>query len=273
MAFVAMNMEMTQSYLQRFGGIARLYGTAALPRLHAARVAVIGVGGVGSWVAEALARSGIGALTLIDMDDVCITNTNRQLPALAPTIGHPKVAVLAERVLQINPECSVSAVTEFFLESSADRLLAPGFDVIVDAVDSTNIKALIIAKAHAKGIPVVVSGSAGGRRDPTQIKAADLGQAGADPLLQQVRRRLREVHEFPKSPDGKAMHWGIRCVFSTEKALYPQPDGTCSTSRDAGAEAGLRLDCAAGFGAVTQVTGTFGFALAAEVLNRVVSFS
>lgn len=260
---------MTESYLQRFGGIARLYGAAALPRLHAARVAVIGVGGVGSWVVEALARSGIGSLTLIDMDDVCITNTNRQLPALAHTVGKPKVAVLADRVLEINPECAVTALPEFFLESSADRLLAPGFDVIVDAVDSTNIKALIIAKARELHIPVIVSGSAGGRRDPTQIKVTDLGMAGADELIKQLRRRLRDTHHFPKSPDGLAMNWGVRCVFSTEKAMYPQPDGTCSAERAPDTETGLRLDCAAGFGAATQVTGAFGFTLAAEVLRMV----
>ena len=258
---------MTESYLQRFGGIGRLYGVQALARLHAARVAIIGVGGVGSWVVEALARSGVGSLTFMDMDDVCITNTNRQLPALAHTVGHPKVSVLERRVTEINPECQVQAIPEFFLESNADRLLQPGFDCVVDAVDSTNVKALIIAKTRALGIPVVVSGSAGGRRDPTQIKVADLGQAGADPLLQQVRRRLREAHAFPKSPEGKVMHWGVPCVYSTEKALYPQSDGSCSTEKEQGAEAGLRLDCSAGFGAATAVTGTFGFALAAEVLR------
>lgn len=258
---------MTESYLQRFGGIGRLYGAHALPRLFSARVAVIGVGGVGSWVVEALARSGVGSLTLIDMDDVCITNINRQLPALSATVGHPKVEVLARRVADIYPECQVQAVTEFFLESNADRLLSAPLDCVVDAVDSTNIKALIIAKAHAHRIPVVVSGSAGGRRDPTQVKVADLGQAGADPLLLQVRRRLRESHGFAKSLDGKPMHWDIPCVYSIEKAVYPQADGSCSTEREQGAEAGLRLDCAAGFGAATFVTGTFGFTLAAEVLR------
>lgn len=258
---------MTENYIHRFGGIGRLYGTAALPRLHSAHVAVIGLGGVGSWTVEALARSGIGALTLIDMDDVCITNTNRQLPALASTLGQTKAAVLAARVAEINPECQVQAVPEFLLESNAGRLLAPGFTCLVDAVDSTPVKALLIAQARERNLPIVVSGSAGGRRDPTQVKTADLGQSGADPLLQQVRRRLREEHGFPKSPDGRPMHWGVPCVFSMEKALYPQPDGTCSTQREQGTEAGLRLDCAAGFGAATAVTGTFGFTLAAEVLR------
>ncbi|MES2596672.1 MAG: tRNA threonylcarbamoyladenosine dehydratase [Verrucomicrobiota bacterium] len=258
---------MTEDYLQRFGGIARLYGSAALPRLHAARVAVIGVGGVGSWAVEALARSGIGSLTLIDMDDVCITNTNRQLPAMTGTIGKPKVEVLAERLHQIAPECRCTALTEFFLGSNADRLLSAGFDGIIDAVDVTDIKALLIAKSQALGIPLIISGSAGGRRDPTQVRVADLGYAGGDPLIQQVRRRLREEHGFPKSPTGKSVYWGIPCVFSAEKAVYPQPDGTCAATRPDATETGLRLDCSAGFGAATFVTGTFGFTLAAEMIR------
>jgi len=253
---------MTESWLQRFGGIARLYGREALPRLHAAHVAVVGTGGVGSWTVEALARSGVGALTLIDMDDVCITNTNRQLPALSGTVGHPKVAVLAERVLAINPDCRVTAVPEFLLPGNADRLLNSGFHLVIDAVDATAIKALLIARCRTLSLPVVVSGSAGGRRDPAQVRTADLGQAGADPLLQQVRRALRADHGFAKSPDGRPMHWNVPCVFSGERAVYPQADGSCSTERDA-QESGLRLDCAAGFGAATFVTGTFGFALAA----------
>ena len=174
---------MDESYTQRFGGIGRLYGAAALPRLAAAHVAIVGVGGVGSWIVEALVRSGIGELTLIDMDDVCITNTNRQLPALAHTIGVSKVDVLAARVAEINPACRVNRVIEFLTESNADRLLAPNFDFVVDAVDRTSIKAVIIARCHARGLPVITSGSAGGRRDPTGIKIADLGHAGADPLL------------------------------------------------------------------------------------------
>ncbi len=261
---------MTESWLQRFGGIARLYGREALPRLHAAHVAIIGTGGVGSWTVEALARSGVGALTLIDMDDVCITNTNRQLPALAATVGRPKVAVLAERVLSINPECRVTAVPEFLLASNAGRLLTADLDAVVDAVDATAIKALLIARCRDLSLPVVVSGSAGGRRDPTRLRTADLGEAGADPLLQQVRRSLRSEHGFPKSPDGRPMHWGVPCVFSTEKAVYPQADGSCSNER-AGGDAGLRLDCAAGFGAATHVTGAFGFALAAQVIQSVVA--
>jgi tRNA threonylcarbamoyladenosine dehydratase len=254
----------SEAYQQRFGGIARLYGVRALERFSQAHVAVIGVGGVGSWVVEALARSGIGALTLVDMDDVCITNTNRQLPALSSTYGQAKVEVLAQRVLQIQPDCRVQPVAEFLLPSNVERLLAPGFDAVIDAVDSTAIKALLIAECQKRQLPIFVSGSAGGRRDPTAICTADLGQAGADPLLQQVRRKLREDYGYAKSPEGRPMHWGVPCVYSKEKAVYPQPDGSCSTHRSA--ESGLRLDCAAGFGAATHVTAAFGFTLAAQVL-------
>jgi len=260
---------MDESYVQRFGGIGRLYGAAALPRLAAAHVAVVGVGGVGSWVVEALARSGIGELTLIDMDDVCITNTNRQLPALAHTVGMSKVDVLVSRVAEINPDCRVHRVLEFLLESNVDRLLAPDFDFVVDAVDRTSIKALILAKCRTRGLPVITSGSAGGRKDPTAIRLSDLGKSGADPLLKGVRQSLRKDHGFPKSLEGGVLEMGIPCVYSTEKPVYPWADGTCSMEREAGAGAGLRLDCAAGFGAVTFVTGGFGFALAAEVVRRV----
>lgn len=259
---------MDESHTQRFGGIGRLYGAAALPRLAAAHVAVIGVGGVGSWVVEALARSGLGELTLIDMDDVCITNTNRQLPALSNTVGHAKVDVLAARVAEINPACRVNRVIEFLTESNADRLLSSNFDFVVDAVDRTSIKALILAKCHARGLRAITCGSAGGRRDPTVIKITDLGHAGADPLLKGVRQCLRREHGFPKSPEGRPLAMGIPCVFSTEKPVYPWADGSCALEPETGAETGLRLDCAAGFGAATHVTGAFGFALAAEVVRR-----
>jgi len=259
---------MDESYTQRFGGIGRLYGAVALPRLEKTHVAVIGVGGVGSWVVEALARSGIGGLTLIDMDDVCITNTNRQLPALAQTVGVSKVDVLASRVAEINPDCRVNRVIEFLTGSNVDRLLAPNFDFVVDAVDRTSIKALIIAKCHAGGLRVITSGSAGGRRDPTVIRIADLGHAGADPLLKGVRQSLRRDHGFARSEQGRPVTMDIPCVFSTERPVYPWADGSCSLEPEQGAETGLRLDCAAGFGAATFVTGAFGFMIAAEVVRK-----
>ncbi len=263
------DMNLSDDYLARFGGMGRLYGAAALPRMAAAHVCVIGVGGVGSWVVEALARSGVGRLTLIDLDDVCVTNINRQLPALNETVGRPKVDVLAERILSINPECETEAIAEFVTASSAARLLSSPFDFVVDAVDRMSIKALIIGLCHQQGTPVLTVGSAGGRRDPTQIRSMDLGLAGRDLLLQQTRRKLRHDFGFPKSTTGGAIALGVPCVVSLESPVFPWADGTCAAEPEAGAEEGLRLDCAQGFGAATFVTGTFGFVAAAEVIRRI----
>lgn len=259
---------MDESHLARFGGIGRLFGAEALPLLARAHVAVIGVGGVGSWTVEALARSGMGKITMIDLDDVCVTNTNRQLPALASTVGQPKAQVLAERIRAINPACEANAVIEFFTEQSAARLLAGGYDFVIDAVDRMSVKALIISMCVRKKIPVLTVGAAGGRRDPTMIRIADLGLAWKDELLLQVRRKLRKDHGFPKSDDGKAVLMQAPCVFSTESPWFPSKDGSCSTEAGKAAETGLRLDCAGGFGAAAFVTGAFGFAAAAEVVRR-----
>jgi tRNA A37 threonylcarbamoyladenosine dehydratase len=264
-------MKVDEDYLSRFGGIGRLYGTASLTRLASAHVCVVGVGGVGSWVVEALARSGIGALTLIDLDDICITNINRQLPALTQTIGQPKVTVLANRVHSINPRCEVSPMVEFLTESNAARLLTGPFDFVVDAVDRMSIKALIISTSQKQGHRVITIGSAGGRRDPSLIKLADLGMSGRDPLLQQTRRKMRQDHGYPHSEDGGPREMGVTCVFSTEKPTHAWADGTCNVEPEPGHEPGLRLDCAAGFGAATFVTGAFAFTASAEVVRRLVS--
>jgi tRNA A37 threonylcarbamoyladenosine dehydratase len=256
--------EISNDHLARFGGMARLFGAAALPRLAAAHVGVIGVGGVGSWTVEALARSGVGTLTLVDLDDVCVTNTNRQLPALTGTVGRPKIEVLAERVLQINPECAVNARPEYFTEATADRLLETPFDFVVDAVDRMSIKALIVAGCQARGYPVVTCGSAGGRRDPGQVRVDDLGRAGHDELLRQMRRRLRRAHGYAR---GENQVYGVPAVFSPEPPVFPQADGTCTRERPDDA-AGVRLDCAGGYGAATFVTGVFGFLAAGVVVGH-----
>src|SRR4051812_20640324 len=151
---------LSANYLDRFAGVGRLVGRAALERLHAAHVCVVGVGGVGSWTVEGLARSGVGALTLVDLDDVCVTNVNRQLPALDGQIGRPKATVLAERVALINPECRVDAQLEFFTTSSAARLLAKPFTFVVDAIDRMSHKALLIAGCRDRGLPVITIGAA-----------------------------------------------------------------------------------------------------------------
>jgi tRNA A37 threonylcarbamoyladenosine dehydratase len=265
---------MDSTYQQRFGGIARLYGSAALQRLRAAHICIIGVGGVGSWIVEALARTGIGALTLIDMDDVCITNINRQLPALDSTIGQLKVSVLAQRVAAINPECRVHQVPEFITPGNVERHIAPGYTCVVDAVDRMSIKAIIIATCHAQNVPVITLGSAGGRRDPTQIRVTDLGLSGNDLLLQQVRRKLRKDHGWAKSDDGRALLMGIPCVFTNERPVHAWADGTCAATPEPGTDpSGLRLDCATGFGAATHVTGAFAFAAVGEIVRSIVEQS
>ena len=195
----------------RFGGLARLYGAAGLARLRAAQVLVVGLGGVGSWTVEALARSGVGVLTLVDLDDICVSNVNRQLPALDGTIGRAKAEVLAERVRGINPECRVEARVEFFTEDSAERLLQRGAgggergradrltpDFVVDAIDSVANKCRLIALCRAQGIPLVSCGGAGGRRDATQVRVVDLARTTHDRLLSEVRKRLRQAHGFPR---------------------------------------------------------------------------
>jgi tRNA A37 threonylcarbamoyladenosine dehydratase len=255
-------------YSQRFAGIGRLYGAAGLERLRKSHVVITGVGGVGSWTVEALARSGIGALTLIDLDDVCITNVNRQLPALDGNIGRPKVDALADRVKLINPECRVERMANFFTASTADELLAPKFDFVVDAIDKLSNKCLVIAKSRERGYPVITVGGAGGKRDGTQVRVRDLAHTEQDELLRQVRRKLRRDYGFPR---GECVEFGIPAIYSPEKPVFPWADGTCSAEAEPGSS--LTLDCATGFGTATAVTGAFGFAVAGEIVRRIATGS
>lgn len=258
---------MTEDYLARFGGIGRLLGMGAMQRLNAAHVCVIGVGGVGSWIVEALARSGVGALTLVDADDVCTTNVNRQLPALTRDFGRPKVVVLQERVAEISRGCCVTAVQDYYTQANADALLATDFAFVVDGVDRMSTKAHIIDRSRARNLPVLTCGAAGGRRDPAQVRVVDLGFAGKDELLRQVRRKLRQGHGWEPGTKKHARAMGVTCVYSPELPVYPRPDGTCSTEPEPGES--LRMDCASGFGAATFVTGCFGFFAAAEIVRRI----
>jgi len=247
----------------RFSGIDRLYGQGATERLQAAHVAVIGLGGVGSWIVEALARSGIGSLTLIDRDDVCITNINRQLSALEEKIGHPKAAVLAERVLAINPECCVTSILEFLTPANVDTLLATPYNFVVDCTDRMSIKALIIAQSQKRNIPVLTVGGSGGRRDPTQVQVGDLGEATGDRLLKLVRAKLRRQHGWAK---GRGNCYHVPTIFSNEPQVYPWTTGeVCKTPE---LETNLRMNCTNGFGTACFVTGTFGFVAAGEVVKR-----
>lgn len=257
-------------YERRFGGLARLYGRAALPRLQNAHICVVGLGGVGSWTVEALARSGIGALTLVDLDDICITNVNRQLPALDGHIGRPKVDTLAERVRLINPGCRITSEAQFFTAATADELLAPPFDYVVDAIDKLGNKCRLLAACHERKLPVITIGGAGGKRDGTQVRVRDLAATEQDELLRQVRRKLRREYAFStgthKAPPNAQDPFGIPAVFSCEKPVYPQADGSCAATPEPGAS--TTLDCSAGLGAACHVTAAFGLAAAGEIIRH-----
>ena len=250
----------------RFGGIARLYGTDALARLQASHMLVVGIGGVGSWVVEALARTGVGKITLIDMDDICVTNTNRQLPAMTGTVGRLKVEVMAERVRAINPDCEVNPVMDFVTEATLPTYLTGEIDCVVDCIDSVAAKVALIAWCKRRKIPLVTTGGAGGQIDPTQVVVADLSKTVNDPLAAKVRSQLRRAHNFPRADSKRS--FGVPCVYSSEQLRYPMPDGSVCQQKSFVGE-GVKLDCAGGFGAVTMVTATFGMVAAAEAVKRV----
>ncbi len=252
-------------YNDRFGGIARLYGEAGAEALRAAHVCVVGVGGVGSWAVEALARSGVGALTLIDLDDIAESNTNRQLHTLSETLGRPKVAVMAERVVGINPECRCEVIDDFVSEQSLEAFLGRGYDYVIDAIDGVMHKAALIAHCKRNKIPLITTGGAGGLTDPTRIEIADLSRTHNDPLAAKVRSRLRQRYGFTTNPKRR---FGIDCVFSPQQPLYPQGDGTVAHRKPD--TSGVTLDCNFGYGSATVVTGSFGFAAAARVIDKLI---
>lgn len=255
---------MNEQYLRRFAGIGRLYGTLALESFASAHVCVIGIGGVGSWAAEALARSGIGAITLIDLDDICISNTNRQIHALTSTIGQDKTAVMAARIREINPDCQVNSVEEFVAADNLFEIFANKFSYVIDCIDSIKAKTALIAHCKRNKIPLVTIGGAGGQIDPTQIALTDLAKTINDPLLAKVRNNLRRDYHYSRNVK---RNFGIDAVYSTEQLRYPKPDGSvCNTKQST--EGAMRLDCSGGFGAVTVVTASFAFVAVSRVLQK-----
>ncbi|RUO29823.1 tRNA cyclic N6-threonylcarbamoyladenosine(37) synthase TcdA [Aliidiomarina sedimenti] len=250
-------------FARRFGGIERLYGTANTAVIRSLHLAVVGVGGVGSWAAEALVRSGIGELTLVDMDDVCLSNMNRQSHALTDTIGRPKIEVLGERLLQINPDLTLHLVDDFATPSNLAEIFANRPHGILDAIDSIAAKTALLAWCKRQKIPVVTTGGAGGQIDPSQIAVADVARVSQDPLMAKVRSQLRRDYNFTTNPKRK---FGIHCVYSTEQLRYPAGDGEVSYAKP-GTQSG-RMDCSSGFGASMMVTASFGLQAAAVLLNR-----
>jgi tRNA A37 threonylcarbamoyladenosine dehydratase len=247
---------------RRFGGIARLYGADALERFRHAHICVIGVGGVGSWVVEALARSAIGNITMIDLDNVAESNVNRQIHALTDTLGKAKVTALNERIAQINPFCRVTEIEEFVSADNLDDMIGEGrFDYVIDAIDNVRAKTALIAYCRARGINLITIGGAGGQIDPTRIEIRDLSRTEQEPLLAKVRKRLRAEHGFPRGTKNK---FGIDAVFSTEPLRFPEASETCALDSNAGVTG---LNCA-GFGSAMVVTASFGLVAAAQVLRK-----
>ena len=242
---------------RRFGALARLYGQAALQRLQSAHMVVVGVGGVGSWAAEALARSGVGEITLIDLDHVAESNINRQSQALESTLGEAKVRALARRLLDINPLCAVHEVEEFLDADNLERLLPADAAVVLDCCDQVRAKAALAAQALRRGLPLVLSGAAGGRRLAQHVRVMELADVRGDPLLSKVRYRLRRDHQAPRQGP-----IGLRCVCSDEPraALLQQPCGLPAVDPGAG------LNCA-GYGSSVMVTASFGMAAAGEAVE------
>ncbi len=247
---------------RRFGGIERLYGAGALTRARAAHVTVIGIGGVGSWAAEALARSGVGRLTLIDLDHVAESNINRQVHALGSTLGAAKVLAMRSRILAINPACDVACIEEFIDECNIAELVPP-CDAVIDAIDHVRAKAALIAHCRRAGLRIVTTGGAGGRTDPTRIEIADLSRTTQDALASKVRAKLRKDYGYSRDPKKK---FGVDCVFSPEQIR--RADASCAAPGAPQFDAGAGLNCA-GYGSSVAVTAGFGFAAAARVLAAI----
>lgn len=255
---------MSSQFDLRFGGTKRLYGEAAVTKLSQSHVCVIGIGGVGSWAAEALARSAVGEITLIDLDDICVSNVNRQIHALSGTIGQSKVEVMAQRIKAINPDCTVNEIEDFIDPENLSQLLSKDMDYVIDAIDSIKAKVALIAYCKRNKIKIITIGGAGGQTDPTQIQISDLAKTFQDPLAAKVRSELRRHYNFTKNPQRR---FQVECVFSTEHLLYPQSDGSVCAQKPQ-SDGPMKMDCASGFGAATVVTASFGFVAVARVIKK-----
>jgi tRNA A37 threonylcarbamoyladenosine dehydratase len=253
---------------RRFGGVSRLYGVDGLAKLQSVHICVIGIGGVGSWAAEALARNAVGAITLIDLDNIAESNVNRQLHAVNGAFGKAKVTAMRERIHSINPLATVHEIEDFITLENAGQMLNRNYDGVIDCIDDAKAKMAIAAFCKQNDIPFVTTGGAGGRLDPTRIQQADLSLVTGDRLLAKVRNGLRRDYAFPKGSDAKSVKrksslFGITAVYSDENII--QPNRTCETDAEA---AVTGLNCA-GYGSSVCVTAPFGFAAAAALFSKI----
>jgi len=253
-------------YSDRFAGIQRLYGinkAEIIPKLH---ICVIGIGGVGSWAAEALARSGVGTISLLDNDDIALSNINRQIHALDSTLEQSKVNAMQERIKQINPDCHCLAIDDLLTENNLSKYIHSGYDYVIDAIDSVKHKSALIYYCKRNKIPIITTGGAGGLIDPTAVEIIDLSKTYNDPLAAKVRSQLRYHYNFSRNPKRR---FQVECVFSTEQQLYPQADGSVGQAKPG--VKGVSLDCNFGYGSSSCVTSVFGFAAAARAIDRAIT--
>lgn len=249
-------------FKRRFGGIARLYGQPGLTNFSNRHIAVIGIGGVGSWAVEALARSGIGAMTLYDLDHIAESNVNRQLPALEGEFGRAKVSAMVDRVRLINPHCRVEGVETFIEADDTSMIIEGGFDFVIDCIDSFRIKAALIASCRRNKIDIITVGGAGGQKDPTQIRLGDLSRTKHDPLLSKTRKLLRREFGFSSNPKRR---FAVPSVYSTEQQVYPTVEGAVCLDKPTAVEGSLNCG---GYGSAMTVTATFAMAAVSHVLGK-----
>lgn len=259
-------MNESMDYSRRFGGVARLYGEQGLAKLQASHVVAIGIGGVGSWAAEALARNAVGQLTLIDLDNVAESNFNRQIHAVAGNEGKPKVSAMAARIYAINPLAIVHEIDDFIGPDNLTQLLPSHEVVILDCTDDVKAKIALSVYCKQQNIQLYMSGSAGGRLNPAYLKVADLARVTGDKLLAKVRNQLRRDHGFPKASRAKKSNkFGIQCIYSDEAVV--KPGDVCDVDDN---QVNTGLNCA-GYGSSVCVTAPFGFAMAQLAINDLIA--
>lgn len=256
-----------QDQERRLGGIRRIYGDKPYEKFLKSHICVIGIGGVGSWAAEALARSGIGQITLIDLDNLAESNVNRQIHALSGEFGKAKVAAMHERILLINPDCKVHEIEDFVSIDNLQEMLDRDYDYIIDCTDNFRVKSAMIAYCRRNKLKIITIGGAGGQVDPTQVKISDLSRTQHDGLLSKIRRHLRQDYNFPRNPKRR---FDIPCVYSEEQQVYPTAEGGVCQQKPEGSNAN-GLNCEGGFGSVMTVTSTFAMAAVSHVLKKLAS--
>ncbi len=252
-----------QDYKRRFNGVEQLYGKQALEVFKQSHIIVVGIGGVGSWVVEALARNAIGKITMVDMDTVAESNINRQLPALSSTLGRDKTDVMAERINGINEDCDIHIIDDFLTIDNIQDFIPKDTSYIIDCIDNSRVKAALISWCKQQKIKIITLGGAGGQVDPSLIKVSDLSRTMHDPLLSRTRKILRQNHNFSTNTKRR---FGIPCVYSPEHLKYASANGKVSQKKPDGSIGGL--SCAGGIGSSMMVTASFGLMAVSCVLNK-----